>query len=361
MAQRQVPTTDSKVHASKLKQPHGRSSPARMLRRLGALDTDEAITPLGTHLARMPVDLRVGKMLLYGAMLGCVDPVLTIAAAMSLQRSPFLSPFEQRKEAERARAPFLTEMSDQLGLLRAYEGWSAALKGQGRGAARRFCEAHFLAAHGMEELHGMREQLAGSLGALGFAASSLQAQGGEAAAVRSTHKAGLVRAIVCAGLYPNVAEVRLPDTKYRSTAQGAIEAANEEARLVKYFVPGHGRVFIHPSSALFSATHFHKAPWLVYSSKQQTAKLFLRDVCLVGPMALLLFGGELSVQHEKQTIVIDGHITLAAPARVAVLVREMRTELQKLLARKIAEPAFDMNASSVLEVIIKLLSSDGAE
>ena len=64
-----------------------------------------------------------------GAMLGCVDPVLTIAAAMSLQRSPFLSPFEQRKEAERARAPFLTEMSDQLGLLRAYEGWSAALKG----------------------------------------------------------------------------------------------------------------------------------------------------------------------------------------------------------------------------------------
>ena len=181
------------------------------------------------------------------------------------------------------------------------------------------------------------------------------------AGVRSVHKAELVRAIVCAGLYPNVAEVRLPDTKYRSTAQGAIEAANEEARLVKYFVPGHGRVFIHPSSALFSATHFHKAPWLVYSSKQQTAKLFLRDVCLVGPMALLLFGGELSVQHEKQTIVIDGHITLAAPARVAVLVREMRTELQKLLARKIAEPAFDMNASSVLEVIIKLLSSDGAE
>ena len=100
---------------------------------------------------------------------------------------------------------------------------------------------------------------------------------------------------------------------------------------------------------------------LVYASKQQTAKLFLRDVCLVGPMALLLFGGELSVQHEKQTIVIDGHITLAAPARVAVLVREMRTELQKLLARKIAEPAFDMNASSVLDVIIKLLSSDGAE
>ena len=212
---------------------------------------------------------------------------------------------------------------------------------------------------------GLREQLASSLASLGFASSSLEAQQGAAegvqAGVRSAHKAGLVRAIVCAGLYPNVAEVRLPDTKYLATARGAIETANEEARLVKYFVPGHGRVFIHPSSALFSATHFHKSPWLVYSSKQQTAKLYLRDVCLVSPMALLLFGGELSVQHEKQTLVIDGHITLAAPARVAVLVREMRTELQKLMARKIAEPAFDMNASSVLEVIIKLLTSDGAE
>ena len=212
---------------------------------------------------------------------------------------------------------------------------------------------------------GLREQLASSLASLGFASSSLEAQQGAAegvqAGVRSAHKAGLVRAIVCAGLYPNVAEVRLPDTKYLSTARGAIETANEEARLVKYYVPGHGRVFIHPSSALFSATHFHKSPWLVYSSKQQTAKLYLRDVCLVSPMALLLFGGELSVQHEKQTIVIDGHITLAAPARVAVLVRETRTELQKLMARKIAEPAFDMNASSVLEVVIKLLTSDGAD
>lgn len=212
---------------------------------------------------------------------------------------------------------------------------------------------------------GLREQLAASLASLGFASSSLEAQQGAAegvqAGVRSAHKAGLVRAIVCAGLYPNVAEVRVPDAKYLATARGAIETANEEARLVKYYVPGHGRVFIHPSSALFSATHFHKSPWLVYHSKQRTAKLYLRDVCLVSPMALLLFGGELSVQHEQQTIVIDGHITLDAPARVAVLVREMRTELQKLLARKIAEPAFDINASSVLEVIIKLLTSDGAE
>ena len=124
---------------------------ARQLRRLGAISVDgasEALTPLGTHLARMPVDLRVGKMLLYGAMrrcnpththassptyaactpthtyarrcaspgamLGCIDPVLTIAAASSLSRPPFLAPFDKRQEAAAAHAPFRGEMSDQL-------------------------------------------------------------------------------------------------------------------------------------------------------------------------------------------------------------------------------------------------------
>ena len=71
-------------------------------------------------------DLRVGKMLLYGAMLGCIDPVLTIAAASSLSRPLFLAPFDKRQEAAAAHAPFRGEMSDQLGLLRAFEGWSAA-------------------------------------------------------------------------------------------------------------------------------------------------------------------------------------------------------------------------------------------
>ena len=89
-------------------------------------------------------------------MLGCIDPVLTIAAASSLSRSPFLAPFAQRQEAAAAHAPFRGEMSDQLGLLRAFEGWSAAQRSQqGRSAARRYCEQHFLSAHGMEELAGV--------------------------------------------------------------------------------------------------------------------------------------------------------------------------------------------------------------
>ena len=50
-----------------------------------ALDHNEDLTPLGYHLAKMPVDPQIGKMLLFAAMFGCVDPVFTIAASLSFK------------------------------------------------------------------------------------------------------------------------------------------------------------------------------------------------------------------------------------------------------------------------------------
>ena len=68
-----------------------------LLRQIGALDAQQgdSLTPLGYHLATLPVDVRIGKMLIYGAIIGLVEPVLTAAAAMGF-RSPFFSPIYKR-------------------------------------------------------------------------------------------------------------------------------------------------------------------------------------------------------------------------------------------------------------------------
>jgi HrpA-like RNA helicase len=62
-------------------------------------------TRAGYHLATLPVDPRIGKMMIFGSVFRCLEPVLTIAASMSF-RSPFVSPIDKRDEADRSKRLF---------------------------------------------------------------------------------------------------------------------------------------------------------------------------------------------------------------------------------------------------------------
>ena len=76
---------------------HGSPSRAQAL---GALSPAEELTPLGRHLTLMPLDPRVGKMLVFGALLRCASPVLTVAAAMGHGRQIFFSPADKRQKSQ---------------------------------------------------------------------------------------------------------------------------------------------------------------------------------------------------------------------------------------------------------------------
>lgn len=66
------------------------------------LERELILTPLGFHLASLPMDPKLGKMLISAAVLDCLDPLLTVAAALS-SKSPFVSPFGKQEEATRAK------------------------------------------------------------------------------------------------------------------------------------------------------------------------------------------------------------------------------------------------------------------
>ena len=337
----------------------------------------EELTPLGLHLARMPLDARVGKLLIYGAILGCIEPALTMAAAMSLSRSPFLSPMERRQEAQQAHARFATERSDHMKILRAYEAWERERESEGVGRARRFAEANFLSANGMEELHGIRKSLRSSLVETGFVPRPVTGRTDAPGAGVREREANLVRALICVGMYPNLVKVRMPEARYEMTASGAVEHQNEEARAVKFFeVPG-SRVFLHPSCAMFSEATWERTRWLVFTSKRQVggpvgpgkggsllqadqsqSKTYVQDVTAVSPLALLLFGGKVDVHHDRGTVTIDGKITFESPGRVAVPVRELRANLDKLLSQKIQEPGMDITSHPIVTAIVNLLATE---
>ncbi|HEX8780671.1 MAG TPA: ATP-dependent RNA helicase HrpA, partial [Nocardioides sp.] len=92
-----------------------------LLEELGALDPDEPaegrrLTPIGRKLVRLPIDPRLGRMVLEAGRQGCVREVLVIAAALSIQ-DVRERPAEKRAEADELHRRFVVPGSDLLSLV----------------------------------------------------------------------------------------------------------------------------------------------------------------------------------------------------------------------------------------------------
>lgn len=92
----------------------------KRLQDIGALYPNQDLTPLGHHLASLSVDVRIGKLMLYGSIFQCLDSTLTIAACLS-HKSPFVSPYKERAAANIQHLKFATANSDHLTCLKAYK------------------------------------------------------------------------------------------------------------------------------------------------------------------------------------------------------------------------------------------------
>lgn len=92
------------------------------LKKHDALKPDEKITALGRALSRLPVEISIGKMLLMGCVFQQVQPVLTLAAALSVQ-SPFTNRAYRDHECETARKDLESDHGDPITILNAYKEW----------------------------------------------------------------------------------------------------------------------------------------------------------------------------------------------------------------------------------------------
>lgn len=93
-----------------------------LLQELSAVDRNSQLTPLGRQLARLPVDPRMGRMLLEAAKLGSLQEVLIVASAMSIQ-DPRERPPERQQAADQAHAQWKDPDSDFAGLVNLWRGF----------------------------------------------------------------------------------------------------------------------------------------------------------------------------------------------------------------------------------------------
>jgi ATP-dependent RNA helicase DHX57 len=94
----------------------------------------------------------------------------------------------------------------------------------------------------------------------------------------------------------------------------------------------------------------------------QTTSVFVRDCSTVTPYQLLLFGGKIAVQHAAGTLSVDNWARFKAPARVGVLLKEIRARLERVLTDKIERPEQDLQLTGgpLVEAILQLLNTEPA-
>ena len=140
----------------------------QLLHELGAVDAHRALTALGRELARLPVDPRVGRMVLAARERGCLAEVLVIASALSVP-DPRERPLEKQQAADQAHLRFRDERSDFLSLTALWEFFEARLAE--KLTHRRLvdaCRAQFVSYLRLTEWRDVHAQLASEVAEQGW-------------------------------------------------------------------------------------------------------------------------------------------------------------------------------------------------
>ncbi|XP_055386793.1 ATP-dependent DNA/RNA helicase DHX36 [Condylostylus longicornis] len=250
----------------------------KLLKRLNALDENENITPLGLHLAKLPLDPQIGKMILMAAIFQCIDPITSAAATLSF-KDPFYRPIGKESEVDRAKNKFSeSSQSDHL----TYGNVISEFRKHRNNST--FLYDNFLAFSTLNQLEHMKTQLCELLHSAGFINHSDPRNEISNANSSRDH---LLRAIIAGGLYPNVAVIRkVKQLKNRVTPVMHIETPEDGVK-----------VKIHPSSVNSKERSFD-SKFLVFFNIQKSTDVFLHDTTMVYPISLLIFGDQVAIKRD---------------------------------------------------------------
>jgi ATP-dependent helicase HrpA len=146
-----------------------------LLAELGAVDEANALTETGRQLAKLPVDPRIGRMVLAARSENALREVLIIAAALSVQ-DPRERPADRAGAADEAQKPFDDEKSDFLSWLKLWKFFEEALQHEKTNRkVHQACRAHFLSYNRMREWRDIHGQLKEPVAELGWRISETPA------------------------------------------------------------------------------------------------------------------------------------------------------------------------------------------
>ena len=121
-----------------------------LLFELGAIDELRQITKNGRHLARLPIEPKLARMLLEADKQGALSEVLIIVAALAVQE-PRERPLDRQQAADQKHATFIDKTSDFVFYLNLWRAYFEQKKEQSGNQLRKWCKTNFISYMRMRE------------------------------------------------------------------------------------------------------------------------------------------------------------------------------------------------------------------
>ena len=237
----------------------------QLLTELHALDEQGALTKIGSKLARLPLDPRIARMLLAAEQQRCVNEVLIIASALSVQ-DPRDRPMERAQAADEKHKLFADERSDFMGWLKLWRWYAEQVQHKKTNRQlQSLLTDHFLSPRRMREWRDIHGQLHAQVAELGLRENDKDA-GYDA--IHQALLTGLLGNIGFRSLTPTLSP---KEREQRLGPNRSNEGNYQGARGIK--------LSIHPGSALAK-----KGPkWIMAAELTDTGRLLARTVAEVRP------------------------------------------------------------------------------
>ena len=232
----------------------------QLLAELGAVDEEKQLTAVGTELAKLPLDPKIGRMLLAARDHSCLKEMLVIASAVSVQ-DPRDRPQEQAGSADQAHAKWKDEKSEFFSWLKLWKDSEEVWKHETSNKQRQWCRQNFVSWMRLREWRDVHGQLATLCHEHSWRENQLPAS------YDAIHKALLT------GLLGNIG-LKSEDEPHYLGARG-----------IKFF--------IHPGSSLVKKA----GRWIVVAELVETSRLFARCVAKIELEWLEEVGAHLVKRH----------------------------------------------------------------
>ncbi|CAL8280233.1 unnamed protein product [Lota lota] len=328
----------------------------RTLQDIGVLDSTETLTPLGERVACLSCDPRLGKVLVLASMFRCVLPILSVVACLT--RDPFYNSLQNRALVSKAKESLSgSSHSDYLVLSRAVQGWRRVQQEGDREDRQCYLEDNILSGASLRFINGLISQFSENLYQAQLVSRSSECQQAASLYNQQSHQDELVKAVLLAGLYPNLIQVK----------KGVVTKGGRFRPNGLAYRTHSGPVMLHRSSV----NRFVRAlpsRWLTFFSAVKSSEhVFIRDSSAVHPLALLLLtDGDVAetVRGDRVEVSFPGRslVRCELPADSWELLWELRTSLQTMLHRNLSRPdgarANAAQDTQLIAVLAELLNHD---